>query len=132
MKFYVATLERKSQFLEFGMHGNVWEWCLDDWHKNYEAAPTDGSAWLDSENNNIYQKQGIAVLRGGSWSNIPVYCRCASRLIYNWAEPDCPTTSAAVLVFGLSARSGKLLGSLLYFISLALYSFSFVIKITFK
>lgn len=27
------------------MHGNVWEWCLDKWHPNYEGAPSDGSAW---------------------------------------------------------------------------------------
>jgi formylglycine-generating enzyme required for sulfatase activity len=31
------------------MHGNVWEWCLDDWHPNYEGAPNDGSAWLDGD-----------------------------------------------------------------------------------
>jgi formylglycine-generating enzyme required for sulfatase activity len=29
------------------MHGNVWEWCQDDWHDNYEGAPTDGSAWVE-------------------------------------------------------------------------------------
>ena len=29
------------------MHGNVWEWCEDNWHNNYEGAPTDGSAWLE-------------------------------------------------------------------------------------
>jgi len=29
------------------MHGNVWEWCLDEWHDNYEGAPADGSAWED-------------------------------------------------------------------------------------
>jgi formylglycine-generating enzyme required for sulfatase activity/SpoVK/Ycf46/Vps4 family AAA+-type ATPase len=61
----------------YDMHGNVWEWCLDDWHSDYEGAPTDGSAWVD--NNNLSQKQGLAVVRGGSWYNIPVYCRSASR-----------------------------------------------------
>jgi formylglycine-generating enzyme required for sulfatase activity len=29
------------------MHGQVWEWCLDDWHPNHEGAPTDGSAWVE-------------------------------------------------------------------------------------
>jgi len=29
------------------MHGNVWEWCLDDWHDSYERAPSDGSAWVE-------------------------------------------------------------------------------------
>ncbi|NET31342.1 MAG: formylglycine-generating enzyme family protein [Cyanothece sp. SIO1E1] len=56
------------------MHGNVWEWCLDYWHENYEEAPTDGSAWLFS---NESQER---VVRGGSWSNSPGYCRSASRI----------------------------------------------------
>ena len=29
------------------MIGNVWEWCLDNWHASYEGAPTDGSAWIE-------------------------------------------------------------------------------------
>ncbi|WP_427157197.1 SAV_2336 N-terminal domain-related protein [Aliinostoc sp. HNIBRCY26] len=67
------------------MHGNVWEWCLDDSYKSYEGAPEDGSAWSD-DNNNLYQKQGVAVLRGGSWLNYPGNCRSASRSIYDRAS----------------------------------------------
>lgn len=58
----------------YDMHGNVWEWCLDTWHSNYEGAPVDGSAWLDNSNGNYYQ-----VLRGGSWVGVPFYCRSAVR-----------------------------------------------------
>lgn len=65
----------------YDMHGNVWEWCLDDWHSNYQGAPTDSNSWFD-DNNNLYQKRGSAVLRGGSWFNNPVNCRSASRNDY--------------------------------------------------
>ncbi len=54
------------------MHGNVWEWCLDDWHDSYESAPTDGSAWVSSGE--------MKVLRGGSWDSNPANCRAAIRL----------------------------------------------------
>ena len=29
------------------MHGNVYEWVMDRWHKNYNGAPSDGSVWED-------------------------------------------------------------------------------------
>ncbi|AUB35962.1 Formylglycine-generating enzyme, required for sulfatase activity, containings SUMF1/FGE domain [Nostoc flagelliforme CCNUN1] len=83
----VGSFEVANAFGLYDMHGNVDEWCLDDWHSNYEGAPTDGSAWFD-DNDNIYQKQGRAVLRGGSWFYNPKYCRSASRDYDLRAERD--------------------------------------------
>lgn len=56
------------------MHGNVWEWCEDDYHSNYEGAPDDGSAWIESDRAEIRR-----VLRGGSWGDNPRHCRSAGR-----------------------------------------------------
>ncbi len=57
----------------YDMHGNVWEWCADDWHGNYNGAPTDGSVWEGGGDNNR------SPLRGGSWFDIPLDCRSAYR-----------------------------------------------------
>ncbi len=58
----------------YDMHGNVCEWCADTWHKNYQGAPNDGSAWLNNDNHSY------RLLRGGSWLSNPRYCRCANRI----------------------------------------------------
>jgi formylglycine-generating enzyme required for sulfatase activity len=55
------------------MHGNVLEWCQDYWHKSYEGAPIDGSAYLTG--NEIVNR----VIRGGSWLTHPGACRSAYR-----------------------------------------------------
>ncbi len=55
------------------MHGNVWEWCQDDWHENYNSAPNDGSAWVIGNDNQI------KMLRGGSWNDLPQDFRSAFR-----------------------------------------------------
>ena len=80
----VGSFDVANAFGLYDMHGNVFEWCLDDWHDNYEGAPVDGSAWM-SENDNLYQSKGSAVLRGGSWVNAPGYCRSAYRDSVNWS-----------------------------------------------
>ena len=62
------------------MHGNVWEWCLDEWHDSYEGAPTDGRAWLDAaEREKSKESVKIKLLRGGSWNFVPGDCRSAFR-----------------------------------------------------
>lgn len=65
-----------NSFGIYDMHGNLYEWCEDCWHDNYQGAPVDGSAWVDGEGDENYHR----VLRGGSWYNDPVHCRSSARL----------------------------------------------------
>ena len=62
------------------LHGNVWEWCADAWHNNYNGTPVDGSVW---ESGGDFS---LRLLRGGSWNDHPPNCRSACRLRY---QPDC-------------------------------------------
>lgn len=68
----------------FDMLGNVFEWCEDEWHKNYTGAPTDGSAWVDSEKGGRRR-----VFRGGSWGGCAWGCRSAyrSRTVPDYRDP---------------------------------------------
>ncbi len=56
----------------YDMHGNVFEWCEDSWHDNYDGAPTDGSAWVDANTDH-------KVYRGGGWNARAHFARSAYR-----------------------------------------------------
>jgi formylglycine-generating enzyme required for sulfatase activity len=58
------------------MIGNVWEWC-QSLYKPYPYRPDDGRE--------DFQAGGVRVVRGGSWTDLARYARCACRLRY---DPD--------------------------------------------
>lgn len=65
--------KRPNELDLYDMSGNVWEWCEDDLLGNYNGAPTDGRAWVDSSSGSN------RVNRGGSWRGAARHCRAAYR-----------------------------------------------------
>ena len=62
----------------FGLHntaGNVSEWVEDCWHDNYEGAPSDSAARLETDSGGC----DLRVIRGGSWLYFPQFARSADR-----------------------------------------------------
>ncbi|WP_413172086.1 SUMF1/EgtB/PvdO family nonheme iron enzyme [Anabaena azotica] len=66
----------------YQMHGNVWEWCLDEFHDSYSEKPAHlknngnepwGELNVSKEDNRAY------ICRGGSWYTDAFYCRSALR-----------------------------------------------------
>ena len=59
----------------YQVHGNVWEWCADDWFGSHDDASVEGKPrGLESGRNNRNK-----VLRGGSWNFDPNDLRSAFR-----------------------------------------------------
>ena len=83
----VGSFKATNAFGLYDMHGNVWEWCADDWHDSYKGAPKDGSIWI-KDNKNYEDPETRKLLRGGSWGYNAQNCRSACRDGYDARVQD--------------------------------------------
>ncbi len=73
----------------YDMAGNVWEWCADEYDKNYYSKspkdnPTGPGTPILFVNSGFTSVKERRVCRGGSWVGNPDYMRCADRY---WGDP---------------------------------------------
>jgi formylglycine-generating enzyme required for sulfatase activity/class 3 adenylate cyclase len=67
---------KPNPFGLFDMGGGIDQWVEDCWHRNYQGAPTDGSAWVENACTSN-------VIRSGSWRNDSSYARASNRGSYD-------------------------------------------------
>jgi formylglycine-generating enzyme required for sulfatase activity/class 3 adenylate cyclase len=67
---------KPNPFGLYDMGGSVDQWVEDCWHKTYQGAPSDGSAWTAGDCSSH-------VIRSGSWKNDASYVRAANRDSYD-------------------------------------------------
>jgi formylglycine-generating enzyme required for sulfatase activity/class 3 adenylate cyclase len=67
---------KPNPFGLYDMGGGVDQWVEDCWHKNYQGAPANGSAWVEGE-------CASHVIRSGSWKNDAQYVRPSNRDNYD-------------------------------------------------
>ena len=67
---------KPNPFGLYDMGGSVDQWVEDCWHKTYQGAPADGSAWVEAQ-------CPSHVLRSGSWKNDGRYVRPSNRDSYD-------------------------------------------------
>jgi formylglycine-generating enzyme required for sulfatase activity/class 3 adenylate cyclase len=67
---------KPNPFGLYDMGGSVDQWVEDCWHRTYQGAPADGSAWNSGD-------CASHVLRSGSWKNDSRYVRPSNRDSYD-------------------------------------------------
>ncbi len=67
---------KPNPFGLFDMGGAVDQWVEDCWHRNYQGAPSDGSARVENE-------CPSHVIRSGSWRKDSAYARTSNRGSYD-------------------------------------------------
>ena len=67
---------KPNPFGLYDMGGSVDQWVEDCWHKTYQGAPADGSAWVEGQ-------CSAHVIRSGSWKSDARYVRPPNRDSYD-------------------------------------------------
>jgi formylglycine-generating enzyme required for sulfatase activity len=90
------------------MHGQLLEWCADQWHRDPLAGSTVDGSPLEDPDPGLQgnQEQAYRLLRGGSWISYPHNARAAFRDSY---RPDYVYTGVGVRP-GCFSPPGSLLG----------------------
>ncbi|MGZ9224045.1 MAG: formylglycine-generating enzyme family protein [Anaerolineales bacterium] len=65
----------------YDMHGNLWEWCADNWLDDYSSSPRDGGFYQSKQSH-------FRLARGGSWHEPPELCRSAARIKFPQSDAD--------------------------------------------
>src|SRR5690348_5644027 len=68
---------KPNPFGLYDVSGDVWQWVQDCYHRDYNGAPTDGSAWISGAD------CSLRVDRGGSWVTGRDTARVAERGSYD-------------------------------------------------
>ncbi len=84
-KTHGVGLKKPNEMGLYDLSGNVWEWCWDDWHDDYNSKSdrfkkNGNEPWLNPNPNE--EDIRYCILRGGSWGYAAEYCRLTARSRY--------------------------------------------------